>query len=335
MAQQYLVRDNNHIIKGYFRSAAVLWRGILQILYAGLYIGLILIASSTARGIILITDSDYEVLKIYDTVNISVLVSSFVATVPFLLIAVAYIIIYAKSRNEAIESRPDAGITILNVFAIIELAGAILASIGMIAGIVLTFINEMSRTSGSYDIVPLIASAAAGGIGCAVIIAIAIVYKLYIGSVSKTARTTALLSKGAKAYGVFSVLRAIGAGFSVLSAVGILVVLRYLPEWFKTTDVDQQISNYLAEKGAAFFLMLLAMAIVVFVMYILDAKIALGYAGYIRQTERSTRRYIDDSDEGSYHRTADEAYYKYGAGAGQNSAPTEDAVKTDGYGDNY
>lgn len=340
MTQQYPLRDNNRIVKSYFRSGTVLFRGILQILYIGLYIGLNLIIAGIGKDIIAIaTDYDYSVVSAYDTGSVAALVSLFAAVIPLALIAVAYIMIYVKSRSESPDARPDGGITILNVFAIIELICTILLVIGGIAATVILFVSQIRRANSQsgvrYNYAPLILYCVSIALSCILILVYAIVYKRYIGSIGRTAKTDELRASGAKAYGVFTVLRAIGSAFGVIGAAALLIVNSRLPEWLAQVNADAAAVNvaaYLSSKGTVFFLLLVLTSVVIFVTQVVDARIAFGYSGHIRRAE--AEQYSSSYNSGNHQSYG--GYYPYSTDQGGNT-PTDTAPRprVRGYGDHF
>lgn len=316
---QYSPRDNNYVVKDYMKSYSVLIRGIFQLVYAGLYLAMGLTAIGFAKDIIALS-SNYraEDVRITETVASVSTVSAIIAIIPFLLIAIAYFIIWFKSRNQSPDSRPDSGITILNVFAILELIGVIIAVVVMVIGTVALTITEIdksrpgSNVTVKTDYAALIISLVAICIASALLLVVAIVNKVYIGSIRRTAKTTELSNKGAKAHGVISVICAIGAGLSVFSVVACFILKNHLPELMKSSDATtNSITYYIMDKGTAILLLSLFLELVSFAIYVVDAKIAFGYFNHIKE----------ESAPLSPHMSGEPPYMQTGVSYAPNEAP--------------
>ena len=284
----YPVQDNNRIVRDYFKSGAVLVRGILQVLFLGTFVGLELTMNAITKDIISVINDLLEGNDIHIQENLmtsSTIVSIVIYAIPVLLIAAAYFIIFAKSRSQSPDARPDAGFTILNVFAIIGLICAIItAAIGVI-GVVYILISGLKNAQSNQK-AGIIVSCVSLLISIGVMLAMMIVYKLYIGSVRKTAKTSELCNRGAKAYGVFSVLNAIGSAFSVLGTLALLLLHQKIFDLLGGLlgqDASEILGDFLTSKSTLVFLFLFVMALVSFITNILDAKIALGYNRHIKE----------------------------------------------------
>lgn len=289
MARLYPVQRNNSIVKEYFRSGAVLARGLMAVLYVCLFITLNLGAgdffteiAKRAGG----ATADQNAVQTGMTVT---MISIFVATIPMLLLAIAYFIIYFKSRNEDRASQPDAGLSMLNILAVIEMVCTIVVTVGGIVASVILTISEYTHQSAMSRLSTISLFLNLGGtvLSLVIMMIIAIIYRVYIGSVNTTAKSTELKNTGAKAFGVFSVIRAVGGFFIVLAAAGALVLFKRLPELVTQNNGDANVMNvalYIADKGLPVIILLLLIAVVTFITYILDAKIALGYNNHIKET---------------------------------------------------
>ena len=287
MARLYPVQRNNAIVKEYMRSGAVFARGLMAVLYVCLFITLNLGAGDFFAEVARRAAGASADQNAVQTGMTATMIAIFVATIPMLLLAIAYFIIYFKSRNEDRASQPDAGLTMLNIFAVIEMICTILATVGGIAASVILTIHEYTThsTTSRMSTVSMFLNMGATVLACVILMIIAIVYRVYIGSINTTAKTTELKNNGAKAFGVFSVIRAIGGFFTVLATAGALILFKRLPEFVTQSNGDANAMNvamYVAEKGLPIIILLMLIAIVTFISYILDAKIALGYNNHIK-----------------------------------------------------
>ncbi len=294
MTQYYDNQTNNRIVKEYFSSGVVLFRAVLEILMIGALVSLTLASNSLIKGLFgTLSSVGVSDFKTVDTAATSSIVSSVAASIPMLLTAIAYILIFVKSRSDAPYSRPDAGLTILNVFAILRLVGAVVLTVVVPLAVYLVIsgvIKDTNPATSSYHFSTsggtalVVATLVAGVIS----LIMAIVYKLYIGSINKTAKSNELSRTGAKAWGVFSVLMAIEAAFSLLATVVLPIIVKRIPEWVESSGGDREAIEavrYLGDHGTAMMILMIAIAVIAFVTYIVDAAIALGYNRHIKEAE--------------------------------------------------
>lgn len=215
---------------------------------------------------------------------ISMLPSLIISAAVTLLIAVAFFIIYFKSRNESSESTPSAGVTIMYVLSIISLVFIIIGFIGMVASaaILMIFSGTVADSIGNSKVVDI-----GGGyqlnlngpaLGTALIIIAVLLLIIaafllftainkfrYYSSVRTSISSVTLQSGGAKPYGVMCVINAVFTAFGVLSSIGSLIFFGN--------------SGFSSLTGLS--LVIIFGNILSFVTFVVDAKIALGYKKYI------------------------------------------------------
>lgn len=282
---------NNKILKDAFGRGSVLFRAILEVLMIAATVGFYLALNAVSADIIRVVNAVLSngSTKIQENLLLTTMIPTIIATaIPLILTAVAYFIIYGKSRSTSPDARSDTGFIILNVFAILELIGAVIvAGTGISASVILLVkMPESMQKNKTLWTVMLI-----GAIVClAVMLIIAIVYKLYIGSVRRTAKSNELSNRGAKAFGVFSILKSIWSFLGVLSAAGMLILHNRLIDMLRNAlseNAYDAISNFVAGKGTLVFVLILMMSLTVFLTHIADAAIALGYNRCIKDAQYS------------------------------------------------
>ena len=279
------LQNNNRILNDYFRSGAVLVRGILQLLALGAGIGFCLAMNAQTPRIVSLINKEYGTNVPVNSVLTSAVPSIITTAIPMVLIAVAYFIIFGKSRSSKPNARSDAGFIILNIFAIIELVCVIIASVAVVAGSVFIFLRKPKDLSANSSRV-LMASLIGTVVMCVIALIIAIIYKAYIGSVRKTAKTAELCNTGAKAFGVFSVLSAISSAFGVLGTLGLFILRSRVVDLLRNaaiTDIPEELSSIFVDGSMWLFLCLFLSALITFITHIVDAKIALGYNRHIKE----------------------------------------------------
>ena len=214
---------NLSIVKGYFRSGKILTLGILYII--SVVLTFILTASVSYTAIL------YRLVEFLSKSGISVpnqiifiLLSSSASTaigtaigssiIP-IITAVAFIILFAKSRNASENSSPIAGATILHVLAVISLVFTIIGVVAISIIYIVVFaaaVTAVNRYASSYT-----GGAVAILIFLGVIVAVyafisifyAVSCKNFYRSVKRSMTTSELESKGAVPYGVFSIISAV------------------------------------------------------------------------------------------------------------------------------
>ena len=226
---------NLAIVKGYFRSGKILTLGILHII--SVVLTFVLSATVSYTAII------YSLMEYFSKQGISVpselrkallsyssssaIITAVISSIIPVLTAVAFFLLFAKSRNTSESSSPIAGATILHVLAVISMVFTIIGVIVIGIAYVVLFIGGVSAVN-RY------ASSYTGGV-VVVMIILGIVYAAYAfisifyaascknfyRSVKRSMTTTELESKGAVPYGVFSIILAV---FSVFSMIYYMVI---------------------------------------------------------------------------------------------------------------
>ena len=221
---------NLAIVKGYFKGGKILTLGILYLISVVLtYIMTASVSFVTIlyRLVDFLSKQGIKVPSQIKNVLLSSSASTAIATaigssiIP-IITAVAFIILFVKSRNTSENSSPIAGATILHVLSVISLVFAIIGvvAIGIIYVVVfIAGVAAVNRYASSYT----------GG-AVAILIAIGVVYALYAfitlfyatscknfyRSVKRSMTTAELENKGAVPYGVFSIILAVLSVFSMI-----------------------------------------------------------------------------------------------------------------------
>lgn len=292
--------SNLAAVKNYFKKPRVLVIAIIYVLSAIVGVILSITTSGSVPGFLRdlvnyldkmginsgISPADLESVNgaVSQSSVISMLPSLIISAAVTLLIAVAFFIIYFKSRNESSESTPSAGVTIMYVLSIISLVFIIIGFIGMvvISAILFIFSGTVADSIGNSKVVDI-----GGGyqlnlngpaLGTALIIIAVLLLIIaafllftainkfrYYSSVRTSISSVTLQSGGAKPYGVMCVISAVFTAFGVLSSIGSLIFFGN--------------SGFSSLTGLS--LVTILGNILSFVIFVLDAKIALGYKKYI------------------------------------------------------
>lgn len=288
---------NLAVVKGYFNRGKVLTRGVLQIISVALSIltSILMVVfakdffSDIYRLSSLVTNGNIDLDSSYFSQATDIAASSMAGTlIPTLfsavipvLIGAAFIVICTGSRKE--NGSPKAGVTILYVLSMIGMILMCIAT-GFVAIVGIFAIIMLNAVPGSVDNyyfnvngqpVPLDYQAFTIAftvllIFILLIIVYALLYSIhqfrFYASVRKSITTVELQNKGAKAFGVMSVINAIFTGFSLLYAFFVIAAIASLG--FSSPVIILFVFSLLA-------------SVLQFVMLILDASIALGYNKYI------------------------------------------------------
>lgn len=220
---------NLAIVKNYFKSGKVLALGIFYLIS----VVLSFIVTSTVSYVTII----YRVLDYLSSRGInlppqyreaisassasSAIFSAILSSIFPILTAIAFIIIFVKSRNASEASSPITGVSILYVLSMISLVftiiGVVLFAISYIAVFALGVIAG-NRYYPEYSGV-IIAGMVFLGIFLIVYAVIAIIYavscKNFYRSVKRSITTPELESKGAVPFGVFNIIMAVFSVFSM------------------------------------------------------------------------------------------------------------------------
>lgn len=292
--------SNLAAVKNYFKKPLVLVIAIIYVLSAIVGVILSITTSGSVPGFLRdlvnyldkmginsgISPADLESVNgaVSQSSVISMLPSLIISAAVTLLIAVAFFIIYFKSRNESSESTPSAGVTIMYVLSIISLVFIVIGFIGMVASaaILMIFSGTVADSIGNSKVVDI-----GGGyqlnlngpaLGTALIIIAVLLLIIaafllftainkfrYYSSVRTSISSVTLQSGGAKPYGVMCIISAVFTAFGVLSSIGSLIFFGN--------------SGFSSLTGVS--LVTILGNILSFVIFVLDAKIALGYKKYI------------------------------------------------------
>lgn len=336
---------NLAVIKGYFKQTKVLIIGILYIVSA--IISIITSVITVSRTGQYINDAfsilksfgldpgvnENEIRQIIDAASASSVTSTLpsiiVSAGVILLTAAAFIIMYVKSRSDAPESGPKAGVTILYVLAVISLVFTIIGLVGTIllvilfmylAGTISSIGSDSIDIGNGYQLNIDGAAISVIVIVLGIFLLLVMIYSLivavsqkrYYGSIKASLNTVELQNKGAKAYGVLCIINAVFVGLSVFSSVYALMS-------FTSAGLTSLIPTGILS---------IVSTVVSFLILIFNAMIALGY-----------KKYIDEMKYG-YNGAP------YGGQGGYNPAPAYNNVQapyaaprqsgySDGYNDGY
>ncbi len=281
---------NVAVVKEYFKRGKVLAMGILYLISAVLTVGMAIFALNGFSDLInQYMRSSGVNFYVYSGASaalsaILTVITLCVGLIITVLTAVGFILMYTGSRKE--NGSPKAGVTILFVLSIISMAAMILMCVGILLIVLLmSLFAGIAGMSGAvntsdltftlngmqYEIDPTAFTVIMVIAG--VILALVLVYLLlytihrlrYYSSVRKSLTTVELQNKGAKAFGVMSVINAVFAGLSLTTPLFMLL-------------------GAVAESNPALLVVsgiLLLSSVLKFIVYILDASIALGYKKHI------------------------------------------------------
>ena len=264
--------SNLAIVKGYFKSGKILTLGIFYVISV---VFSIILSTSIPYGALVEQALEYMRQSGVDipanlrstlisSVSASTISTIIISSIVPILTAVAFIIMFAKSRNTANDSSPITGITILHVLAVISfvftLIGVIFLGFLYIALFVVAMIAvnnvDAPRYAGSGAVVAMVLV----GVVYAVFAFISIFYaascKNFYRSAKRSINTPNLESKGAVPYGVFNILLA------VVSFINMIVYMVMFPPL----------------AGIVFFSFAISILINIF-----TAIMALGYSKYINR----------------------------------------------------
>ena len=266
--------SNLAIVKGYFRSGKVLTLGILYIVSVIVNIFMATSISYDAliyqiisllgrEGVSIPSEVRYAIMNSSSSTTIVSIIS---ASIVPILTALAFIIIFAKSRSTSEVSSPSAGITILRVLSIITfvftIIGVVILGI-VIAALLILAIYAVDNYGSNTATMALTGMIIVGVIYVAfaiISIIYAASYKNFFRSAKRSITTPNLENKGAVAYGVFSII------FAVLSVSGMIYNIVLFP----------------ASAG-----IILLSYVIQLLLYIFTAIVAIGYGKYINRHKNS------------------------------------------------
>ncbi|MBR1533194.1 MAG: zinc-ribbon domain-containing protein [Ruminococcus sp.] len=332
-------RNNIAIIKDFFKSPMVLALAITHIVSMIISVVTSILSAAASKDImrqisvyidknLVLQNADSDVgnqlvkgirdaLASDSTTTISIPVFT-------ILTVIGLILLYVGSRNTNPDSAPTAGVTILNVIAILALVGYIILAVGMMIIAVALFIvyaTFQAHPSRAFtvrlgadrlqiDATVLLILAIAFTVFAVICSFIMLFYvgsrKRFIGSVKKSLTSVELSNKGAKPFGVFSVIIAVFSIISLIGSIGSLFTGELQNEMLSKIGVT------LPKGSIVISILSIVSQAVAVVVAILEAKLALGYAKYI------------DEKRGGFSTPTDAAggFAPINAGVGVNSQPT-------------
>lgn len=174
----------------------------------------------------------YDVLDALNSISIGL---SIIVAIYVLLVALAYLLLFLKSKNSDLSSNPKAGATILWVLSIIEMVlFSLLAVLCIIFAVIFFIAASTYSSSNSYYSYYSYASSTATGIsiafGCvlliiAVVILLSAISKLrFFSSVHSGFTSVNLSTGGSVAFGVFTILGTIS---TIITLFSLLSSMRY------------------------------------------------------------------------------------------------------------
>ena len=304
---------NVAIIKDYFKSGSVLAMAIIKSVCIILSLLLAIFGANAmidfAIGALQASGASYDTVQpVFQLKSVAPLLSVMYclpAVLFGILIALAYYIIYFKSRSASPQASPKAGFVILFIISVFNLISSIFISLFLLVIVVFLFaaasdpsvfaslgnLNELSDLGPNYDYDSLVRAGTGILTTVAVVFAVMMLIVIFVllfytisqvhfyNSLRKSVSSVELLDKGARPYGVMIVISAVCSGLSLLS----------LPTSFLSTGVlGFSVSGI---EIALIFNALIQIAS--FAALIVEAKIVLGY-----------KKYIDDIKYGYHTPTA-------------------------------
>lgn len=295
--------SNIAIVKGYFRSGKVLTLGIFYIISA--VIGLISVLTQPSvnytYSVIRIFDElninlPYEVTRSLETssayANISTVITSVV--VP-LLIAVAFILIFALSRTSSETTTPGAGLMILYILSVIALVSTIIVVVAfalIYAVIAVALFKYTGSSSSAYgsDVstaarISVIILGVVLVIGCFLAILYAVMRKNFYRSARRSLSSVELENKGAVGYGVFCII------FAVVQVAFSLLLMGVSATALNAAGYSSSAVTGVTARAAPTIVSVLAgialSGLLQILQYIFTAILAIGYGKYINRQKYS------------------------------------------------
>ncbi len=291
-------QQNIAILKSYFRKPTVLTQGILYIAsiicsVASLFF-MMPIMNEYINAILntpqIKADMTATEFSFFDTfmtayTNIVMTASIIPAIILTGLSALAFFIIYFKSKNDDPSSNPKAGVTILYVLSIIQLIPIILMCLIIALCIIVIIVAAIATSFDSYakddsvflGVIAAIYTVIFGGI-CAIMLLYFINQVRYYKSILNGFNSVTLSYKGAGVFGVFSIIYGIYVVFNALSGFIVIpifdAIAQSVPEMAFMTDLVEIISPM--------FVFSAITSVISGAISIINAVIALGYKKHIR-----------------------------------------------------
>lgn len=298
---------NVKIVKGYLKSGKVLFIGILHFLSLGFTVvstlmnpanSIIPYLMSTLNSMGLDTtqlDSySYNLLSS----NLYSVLSTVISSLFTLLTAIAFIIMFAKSRSSNPDSNPSSGAAIMRVLSLITFIFTIIGVIAIVALYVL-FIIGISSVNENFggDTRSAVTVQVILGIAVSLVIifliSITASQKNFYRSIRGSLNSVELQTTGAVGFGVWNIVFAVVIGMSLVGSIILSVT-------------SLTIGN----------LMLVISSLITFLTLIMTASFALGYNSYIKDQKYG---YNDPYNGGS-----NAPYYPSDNGAPNYGAPSND-----------
>lgn len=303
---------NVEIVKDYLKSGKVLFLGILHLLSLGMSVATLLLnPANVAINSMLdaFSSMGLDVSEYYNSYGSYVTASSVAWALPTvissvftILTAIAFIVMFAKSRNTNPDSNPSSGASILRVLSLITFICTIIGVILIVALYVL-FIIGISSVNDNFngDVQAATITQVIIGIVVSLIIIFLISYtgsqKNFYRSIRNSLNSVELQRSGAVGFGVWNIIFAVFVGISMLSSL-ILTVTS-----FNLTNILLTSSSLLS-----------------FLMLIMNASFALGYNSHIKREKYGYNDPYGGSYDAPYH-PADNRAQGYGAPSGDYNYP--------------
>ena len=291
--------QNIAVVKEYFKKIPVLLLAIFQFLGTVLSVGVVIAVPTWITSFVSnmlaqtggsVDPETQEMITNYMNFSSS---SSFFMNIPSLfigiLVAVAFLLIFLKSRSKNVNASPKAGVMILFVLSVIELVSTVIISVfllliglGVFVGSATASSSSSSLNTENYTIAGL-----AVLLSLAVVIFMILFYSInklrYYKSVKNSCSSIDLFSNGAGAYGVMNIILSVFVFFSMAGAVLSAILLDLFDDYL-THMLGYSLLAH-SDKGAGVRVLLLTAAVMLlsFVFLVLEASVALGYRKYIRR----------------------------------------------------
>lgn len=269
------VENNLKTVKGYLRSGAVLTLAILNAIALFMTIYSSLSGTNSYMIYDMLREIDYSLASAYAEASSASVITVILSSIPAILTIIAYIVVFAKSRNTNPQSSPIGGVCILYVLALIEMILTIIAVaiLGLAFLIAMIATGEIGRSSSSNVAVFIIIELIVFSVAAFFALFSAIVKKKFFGSMKISLTTRKLRASGAGAYGVLNIISAVFTAFGLLF-VFILMI--------GSTSILREIGlpgYYAAYFGVPSFIAML----ITLLTYIFNAVVALGYKNHINR----------------------------------------------------
>lgn len=289
--------QNVAIVKSYFKKPIILTQGILYIISAILSIASVFVMMPVMNNYFDMfltipeftqdmTAADLEFFNTFMSVYTDIIV--FASVIPGVIMlgltALAFFIIYMKSKNPDPTSSPKSGITILFILSIVQLIPIILASLILLLAIAVMIIasivissSETAEVSTLLWVLTAIYAIVFGGM-IAIFLLFFINQVRYYKSVQNSLTTVNLSYKGAGIFGVFSII------YGVMTALNSLSVFSITPTLNAMTELTPEIS-YVIDMFSSMtplFIFSAGVSVLTAAIYIISGIIALGYKNHIK-----------------------------------------------------